>query len=279
MRVLVTGAKGQLGTAVMRALRARRIPCLGVDQQDFDLTDGAAVRACVRACQPGAIIHCAAYTAVDRAETETARCCQVNAMGTLNVVRAALETGAKLAYVSTDYVFDGRLGRPCQPGDAANPLNIYGLSKWQGEQAVRGMMQRFFIVRTGWLYSEGHGFVADILRLGAERDTLRVVSDQIGTPTYAPDLAATLCDLVQTGCYGVYHAAGSGSCSRYELACEALRVASIPSKVVPVDSAAFHTPALRPLDTRLDCSSLKEDAGLALLPDWRDSLRRCIHGA
>lgn len=278
MRVLVTGAKGQLGTAVMRALSARRIACLGVDQQDFDLTDSAAVCACVRAWQPGAIIHCAAYTDVDRAETETARCCQVNAMGTLNVVRAALEIGAKLAYVSTDYVFDGRLGRPCRPEDAANPINIYGLSKWQGEQAVRGMMQRFFIVRTGWLYSECHGFVADILRLGAERDMLRVVTDQIGTPTYAPDLAATLCDLVQTGCYGVYHAAGSGSCSRYELAREALRVASIPTQVVPVDSSAFQTPARRPMDTRLDCSSLTEDAGLALLPDWRDSLRRCIHG-
>ena len=207
MKIMVTGAQGQLGADVMRQLRALNITALGVDRDDFDLTDQDAVRSAVTAFQPDAIIHCAAYTAVDKAETEPDVCAAVNAGGTLNIVRAALTVGAKLVYISTDYVFSGKTEGLVETDAAYGALNVYGLSKQQGEEAVRSLMTRYFIVRTTWVFGvNGNNFVKTMLRLGAERQEVSVVRDQIASPTYSVDLARLLCDMVRTSRYGVYHA-------------------------------------------------------------------------
>ena len=185
MKVLVTGVKGQLGYDVMKRLAALNMEARGVDYTDCDLTDGDAVMRLVRDEAPDAIIHCAAYTAVDRAETEPEKCAAVNGMGTLNLVRAALAVDAKLVYVSTDYVFSGEGDTPFEPGDPYQPRNVYGLTKAQGEETVRSLMTRYFIVRTAWVFGlNGNNFVKTMLRLGAERSEISVVGDQIGSPTY-----------------------------------------------------------------------------------------------
>ena len=193
MKVLVTGVKGQLGFDVMKRLAALNIEARGVDYTDCDLTDGPSVMALVRGEAPDAIIHCAAYTAVDRAETEPEQCAAVNGMGTLNLVRAALAVDAKLMYVSTDYVFSGEGDTPVDISAPYQPRNVYGLTKAQGEETVRSLMTRYFIVRTAWVFGlNGNNFVKTMLRLGSEHSEISVVGDQIGSPTYTVDLARLL---------------------------------------------------------------------------------------
>ena len=206
MKVLVTGYAGQLGYEVVRLLESRGIPCKGVDQADFNLTDAAAVLDYVQHYTPDVIVHCAAYTNVDKAETEPEICAAVNGMGTLYMVRAALSVGAKLVYISTDYVFPGTGDQPFGIDDPYGPKNVYGVSKVQGEDAVRSLMTRYYILRTSWVFGKnGKNFVRTMLRLGAEKKELRVVSDQIGSPTYAKDLARVICDMIPTDKYGIYH--------------------------------------------------------------------------
>lgn len=276
MRIMVTGAAGQLGSAVVGELTARGMNVLGVTRQDFDLTDGEAVKRAVLAYQPDAIIHCAAYTAVDRAESEPDACMASGGMGTLHLVRAALRAGAKLMYISTDYVFSGEGEEPHEADAPLQPLNVYGLSKLQGEEAVRSLMRRYFIVRTSWVFGPGgRNFVATMRRLGRERAAVRVVSDQVGSPTYTADLARLLADMIVTERYGVYHAANEGECSFADLAEEVMRRTGSACRVERISSGQYPAAAKRPLNSRLSKRSL-DRAGFARLPHWRDALKRYL---
>ena len=276
MKVLVTGVKGQLGFDVMKRLAALNIEARGVDYTDCDLTDGPSVMALVRGESPDAIIHCAAYTAVDRAETEPEQCAAVNGMGTLNLVRAALAVDAKLLYVSTDYVFSGEGDTPVDISAPYQPRNVYGLTKAQGEEAVRSLMNRSFIVRTSWVFgAHGDNFVKTMLRLGADHSEVSVVGDQIGSPTYTVDLARLLCDMVQTNRYGIYHATNEGYCSWASFAAEIMRQAGLRCTVRAIPTSEYPTLARRPANSRLSKASL-DQAGFARLPQWEDALSRYL---
>ena len=276
MKVLVTGVKGQLGFDVMKRLAALNIEARGVDYTDCDLTDGPSVMALVRGESPDAIIHCAAYTAVDRAETEPEQCAAVNGMGTLNLVRAALAVDAKLLYVSTDYVFSGEGDTPVDISAPYQPRNVYGLTKAQGEEAVRSLMNRSFIVRTSWVFgAHGDNFVKTMLRLGADHSEVSVVGDQIGSPTYTVDLARLLCDMVQTNRYGIYHVTNEGYCSWASFAAEIMRQAGLRCTVRAIPTSEYPTLARRPANSRLSKASL-DQAGFARLPQWEDALSRYL---
>lgn len=276
MKVLVTGVAGQLGYDVMRRLAELKIDAKGVDYQDFDLTDSEAVMAAVRAYAPDAIIHCAAYTAVDKAEQEPEKCAAVNGMGTLNLVRAALAVDAKLLLISTDYVFHGEGEEPFEINAPYNPRNVYGLSKVQSEEAVRSLMTRFFIIRTAWVFGlNGHNFVKTMLRLGAEKQEVSVVADQFGSPTYAKDLARLICDMIQTSKFGVYHATNEGFCSWAEFAAEIMHQGGVRCRVNPVATSQYPTPAKRPANSRLSKACL-DTAGFNRLPPWQDALTRYL---
>ena len=278
MKILVTGASGMLGQDVMRVLQEQKHTCLGVSSADFDLTDTAAVLAAAKAFQPHAIIHCAAYTAVDLAESEPVRCCSVNGLGSLNIARAALAVKAKLLYVSTDYVFDGSGNAPWEAADRPRPLNIYGLSKLQGEEAVQALVRQHFVLRTSWVF--GHGgsnFVETIRRLGREKSQISVVEDQIGSPTYTVDLARLIAQIIVTDRYGVYHATNEGFCSFADFARVILRADGSRCRVVPIPSSQYPSAARRPLNSRLSKASLDEN-DFPRLPIWEDALRRYIVG-
>ena len=273
-KVLVTGANGQLGWDVLRELDRRGIPCRGVDVADFDLTDGEAVKAWVQDYAPDAIVHCAAYTAVDRAESEPEVCARVNGDGTMNMVRAALSVGAKLVYISTDYVFSGTGETPWKEEDPYDPQNIYGLSKVQGEMAVRSLMKRYFLLRTSWVFGiHGKNFVRTMRRLGAEKKEVRVVDDQIGSPTYTVDLARVICDMIGTEKYGIYHVCNEGYMSWAQFAGMIMERDGARCQVVPVPSADYPTPASRPLNSRMDMTKLKQ-AGFGPMPTVEDALDR-----
>ena len=277
MKVLVTGYAGQLGWDTVQQLQARGIECRGVDMQDFDLTDGQAVKDYVQAYHPTAIVHCAAYTNVDKAESQPEICATVNGMGTVNLVRAALSVGAKVVFISTDYVFPGTGDQPWKIDDPYGPLNVYGMSKVQGEDAVRSLMTRYFILRTSWVYGRnGRNFVRTMLRLGAEKKEIRVVNDQIGSPTYTRDLARVICDMIQTEKYGIYHVRNEGFLSWYDFAKMIMDKAAMPCRVVPVPSSEYPTPAKRPLNSRLDGSRLAE-AGFEPMPPVEDALDRFLN--
>ena len=276
MKVLVTGYAGQLGYDTVRQLEARGIECRGVDMADFNLTDGPAVKEYVRSYRPDVIVHCAAYTNVDKAESAPEVCAAVNGMGTVNMVRAALSVGAKMVFISTDYVFPGTGDQPWKVDDRYGPLNVYGMSKVQGEDAVRSLMTRYFILRTSWVFGKnGHNFVRTMLRLGAEKKEVRVVNDQIGSPTYSWDLARVICDILPTEKYGIYHVRNEGYISWYEFAKMIMEKAGLPCKVLPVPSSEYPTPAKRPLNSRLDGSKLAA-AGFAPIPTVENALERYL---
>jgi len=276
MKVLVTGYGGQLGYDVVRQLEMRGIECRGVDVGDFDLTDGEAVKAYVTDYVPDVIVHCAAYTAVDKAESEPEVCAKVNGVGTMNMVRAALAVGAKLVYISTDYVFSGDGDQPFEVDEPYQPRNVYGLSKVQGEMAVRSLMTRFFILRTSWVFGKnGKNFVRTMLRLGAEKPQLSVVCDQIGSPTYTRDLARVICDLVPTEKYGIYHVRNEGYVSWAEFAQMIMRRAGLPCQILPVPTSEYPTPARRPLNSRMSAKALA-DAGIQPMPSVASALDRFL---
>ncbi len=276
MRVLVTGVNGQLGFDVIRRLQLREQECLGVDIQDFSLTDEAAVMAAVRNYNPDVIVHCAAYTGVDKAESQPEICCAVNGVGTLYLVRAALAINAALVYISTDYVFPGTGSEPWKIDDTPSPCNVYGLSKLQGEDAVRALMTRFFVVRSSWIYGiHGHNFVRTMLRLGAEKPELRVVDDQIGSPTYSWDLARVICDLISTERFGIYHVRNEGFLSWADFAAMIMDKAGLGCRIIPVPSSQYPTAARRPLNSRLDGSALTA-RGFAPMPPVEDALNRYL---
>ena len=276
MKVLVTGVAGQLGYDCVKRLNQLGIENKGVDLADFDLTDGEAVMQAVCDYRPDAILHCAAWTNVDGAELKPAAAAAVNGMGTLNMVRAAMKVGAKLMYISTDYVFDGKGDKPFEVKDRIKPQNVYGLTKAQGEEAVRSLMNRYFIIRTAWVFGlNGKNFVKTMLRLGASKEMVTVVNDQFGSPTYTPDLARLMCDMIQTEKYGVYHATNEGFCSWAEFATEIMRQSDSPCIVKPVTTEEYNSPTKRPANSRLSKASLDE-AGFHRLPAWQDALSRYL---
>lgn len=276
MKVLVTGASGQLGFDVCRELRQRGIEHRGLSSKELDIRDGAAVQRMLEEYRPDAVIHCAAYTQVDRAEEEPEQCFAVNALGTRNIARACAAVGAKLLYISTDYVFPGTGERPYEPEDETGPLGIYGKSKLEGEHAVRELLDRFFIVRISWAFGiNGGNFIRTMLRLSETVDTVRVVDDQVGSPTDTADLAPLLCDMIQTEKYGIYHATNAGFCSWAELAEAVFAAAGRQTKVQRVTTAEYGAKAPRPHNSRLSKTKLPE-RGFCPLPWWQDGLKRFL---
>lgn len=276
MKIMITGATGMLGQDVLRVLQVQGHMCRGVSSADFDICDLSAVLAAVEDFQPEAIVHCAAYTAVDAAEADPAGCCNVNGTGTLNIARAARSVGAKLVYISTDYVFDGSGDAPREVSDPPRPVNIYGLSKWQGEEAVRALTSKHFVLRISWLFGHGgRNFVETIRRLGREKTEITVVDDQIGSPTYTMDVARLIAQMVYTTRYGVYHVTNEGFCSFADFARVILRADGSRCKVVSIPSTEYPSAARRPLNSRLSKRSLDEN-GFPRLPIWEDALRRYI---
>ena len=276
MKVLVTGAKGQLGTDLMNELEKRGIEGIGVDVQEMDITDAEACRRVIKNSGADAVIHCAAYTAVDAAEDNVDLCRRINGEGTRNVAQACKEADVKLMYISTDYVFDGQGTRPWEPDDERHPLNVYGQTKYEGELAVEELSDKYFIVRIAWVFGvAGKNFIKTMLRLGKERGAVSVVDDQIGSPTYTYDLARLLVDMIQTDKYGRYHATNEGLCSWYEFAKEIFRQAGMDVPVTPVSSDAFPAKATRPSNSRLNKDKLSEN-GFERLPAWQDALGRFL---
>lgn len=277
MKVLVTGAKGQLGTDLMNELEKRGIESIGVDVQEMDITDREACMRVISESKADAVIHCAAYTAVDAAEDNVDLCRKINGEGTRNVALACQATGAKMMYISTDYVFDGQGTRPWEPDDNRSPLNVYGQTKYEGELAVEELVEKFFTVRIAWVFGvAGKNFIKTMLRLGKERGAVSVVDDQVGSPTYTYDLARLLVDMIQTDRYGRYHATNEGFCSWYEFACEIFRQAGMNEvKVTPVSSDQFPVKAVRPANSRMSKAKLAEN-GFEPLPTWQDALGRFL---
>ena len=276
MKILVTGVKGQLGYDICRVLNMRGIENRGVDIEDFDITDANAVDAYITNYRPDAIIHCSAYTAVDRAEDDAALCERVNAIGPANIAAAAVKVGAKMMQISTDYVFPGTGEQFYCPDDATGPLSVYGKTKLMGEEAVRRATDRHFIVRISWVFGKnGNNFVKTMLRLAQTKTDLNVVADQIGSPTYTYDLSHLLCDMIVTEKYGTYHATNEGICSWAEFAAEIMRQAGKSTEIHPIPTSEYPTRAVRPLNSRMSKDKLVEN-GFARLPDWKDALARYL---
>ena len=277
MKVLVTGVKGQLGHDVMNELALRGIEGSGVDVEEMDITDRTACETVISQEKPDAVIHCAAYTAVDAAEDNLELCRKINAEGTRNIARVCKAMDIKMMYISTDYVFNGGGERPWEPDDHREPLNVYGLTKYEGEIAVEQNVQKYFIVRIAWVFGvNGKNFIKTMLRLGKEKGAVSVVNDQIGSPTYTYDLSRLLVDMIQTDKYGRYHATNEGLCSWYEFACEIFRQAGMDEvKVTPVDSDGFPAKAKRPSNSRMSKEKLTEN-GFERLPSWQNALERYL---
>ena len=285
MKVFVTGVGGQLGHDVMNELARRGYIGIGSDLATgdvlLDITDPAAVEEALTTARPDAVIHCAAWTAVDAAEEEENRdkVHQINVMGTQYIADACKKIGAKMMYISTDYVFNGQGEMPwtadCKDFD---PLNVYGKSKFEGEMAVKSTVLAHFIVRIAWVFGKnGKNFIKTMLNVGKKYDTVRVVNDQIGTPTYTYDLARLLVDMIETEKYGTYHATNEGGfISWYDFTCEIFRQAGYDTKVIPVTTEEYGlSKAARPFNSRLDKSKLTEN-GFVPLPCWQDALSRYL---
>ncbi|MDO5550378.1 MAG: dTDP-4-dehydrorhamnose reductase [Lachnospiraceae bacterium] len=290
MKILVTGVKGQLGFDVVNELTKRNHQAVGVDIEEMDITDPVSVNTVIKEVNPEAVIHCAAWTAVDAAEDEDKKdkVRLVNASGTKYIAQVCRELNIKMMYISTDYVFDGQGTAPWQPDcKDYNPLNVYGQTKLEGELAVSSLLEKYFIVRIAWVFGKnGKNFIKTMLNVGKTHDRLTVVNDQIGTPTYTYDLARLLADMIETEKYGCYHATNEGGyISWYDFTREIFRqaVESGHSEyaedrltVVPVTTAEYGiSKAARPFNSRLDKSKLREN-GFTPLPTWQDALRRYL---
>ena len=276
MKVLVTGASGQLGHDVCLELERRAIPFCAPTSQEMDITDREAVLRCMEDTRPDAVIHCAAYTKVDLAEDEPEKCWAVNADGTRNIAEACRKLGSSMLYISTDYVFPGDGDRFYEPTDPVGPTNVYGRSKLTGELAVQRLLDKYFIVRISWVFGKnGNNFVKTMLRLAETRTELNVVCDQIGSPTYTADLAPLLCDMVQTEKYGIYHATNEDICSWAEFAQEIFRLSGKDVAVHLISSSAYPAKAKRPLNSRLSKQCL-QNSGFCRLPSWQNALKHYL---
>lgn len=277
MKILVTGVKGQLGYDVVNELEKRGIQAVGTDVDDMDVTNGEICDRVIKSVGPDAVIHCAAYTAVDAAEDNVELCRKINADGTRNIAVVCKELDIPMLYLSTDYVFDGHGTRPWEPDDERHPLNVYGQTKYEGELAVEELLSKYFIVRIAWVFGvNGKNFIKTMLRLGKERGAVSVVDDQFGSPTYTYDLAKLLVDMILTDKYGTYHATNEGICSWYEFACEIFKQAGMADvSVTPVTSSEFAAKAVRPENSRMSKEKLTEN-GFDRLPTWQDALGRYL---
>ena len=278
MRALVTGVKGQLGFDVMNELAKRGYEGVGVDVEEMDITDVAAVDRVIKESHVDSVVHCAAWTAVDAAEDNVEMCRKVNALGTENIAKVCKELDIPMIYFSTDYVFDGEGTRPWEPDDpVVEPLNVYGLTKYEGEQAVEKYLDKYYIVRIAWVFGvNGKNFIKTMLNLGKTHDTLTVVNDQIGTPTYTYDLARLVVDMLEKEEYGKYHVTNEGGyISWYDFAKEIFKQAGMDVKVEPVSAEQYKAKAKRPSNSRLEKKKLDEH-GFKRLPTWQDALSRYL---
>ena len=276
MKVLVTGVGGQLGYDVMKELKKRGIDCCGADRGEFDITDFQATKDFITAYMPDAVIHCSAYTAVDKAEEEIELCRAVNAEGTENIAKVCKDIDAKMIYISTDYVFPGTGERFYEPEDSTAPCNVYGETKLEGELAVKGLLEKYFIVRISWVFGiNGNNFIKTMLKLGTSRKELNVVADQVGSPTYTADLAILLVDMVSTEKYGIYHATNEGICSWADFAEKIFAAAGLAVKVNHITSEEYPTKATRPKNSRMSKNKLVEN-GFNRLPNWEDAVERYV---
>jgi dTDP-4-dehydrorhamnose reductase len=274
VKVLITGAAGQLGTDLVAAFADHDV--VGLDRAELDITDEPAVEAAIRDHGPDLVVHSAAYTKVDACEEETDLAWRTNAIAPWWVARACDRADAAMVYISTDYVFDGRAGRPYTEFDPTNPQSMYGRSKEGGEQLVRRALEAHYIVRTSWVQgTTGGNFVKTMLRLGEERDALSVVDDQTGSPTFTFDLAPAIRQLAVTGRFGTYHLTNSGHCTWFELAKATFDEAGLSVDLSPTDTASYGAPAPRPAFSVLD-NCMARLTGLDPLPDWRASLKRLV---
>ena len=281
MKVLVTGVKGQLGYDVVNELTKRGHTAIGVDIDEMDITDKHSVQIVIEKTKPDAVIHCAAWTAVDLAEDENkiSLVRAVNTDGTRNIAEICKKLNCKMMYISTDYVFNGQGTEPWEPDcKDYEPLNVYGQTKLGGELAVANLLEKYFIVRIAWVFGvNGNNFIKTMLNVGKKYDELTVVNDQIGTPTYTYDLARLLVDMIETKKYGYYHATNEGGyISWYDFACEIFKQAGYNTKVKPVTTEEYGlSKAKRPFNSRLDKSKLIEN-GFKPLPAWQDALSRYL---
>ena len=278
-KILVTGAKGQLGQCIQAiATEYPKMEFKFTDFDELDITDAIAVNAFFEAHQFEYCVNCAAYTAVDKAEDEEDLCFKINAEGVKNLAEACHFFGCTLFHISTDFVFDGTKPRPYVEEDVPNPLNVYGRSKLKGENHVRDILKNYFIIRTSWVYSEyGHNFVKTMLRLGRERDSIAVVKDQTGSPTYAGDLASFILQIIENKekAYGLYNYSNEGTTTWFEFASEIFRKSGIAVKVSPISSAEYLTPAKRPENSTLNKTKVTKTFQIQIRT-WSDSLKRCL---
>lgn len=276
LKFMVTGVNGQLGHDITMRLKEMDFDVIAPRRDELDLINKEQVKKYILKEKPDMIIHCAAYTAVDKAEDEKDLCYLVNVEGTRAVAKAAKEINSKVVYISTDYVFDGLGNEPYSEVNKTNPVNYYGYTKEQGEKIVRELIDRHFIVRTSWVYGlNGNNFVGTMLKLAKSRNEINVVSDQIGAPTYTKDLAAFIVDLVQSNKYGTYHGVNEGYCSWHEFAISIFEKSGIDMKVNPISSDDYPTKAKRPLNSRLSKENT-DKAGIDRMPYWQDAITRFI---
>lgn len=275
MKILVTGANGQLGHDVVRVL-GHGNEVHGVGRKEMDLLDSLAIQSVLSKSSPDCIVHCGAYTNVDQAEIERELCSKVNVEATAVIAEVASQIGSKLVYISTDYVFDGNKDGEYETSDLPNPINFYGLTKLEGERAVASITDKHFIIRTSWAFgANGDNFVKAILRNAVGQSELRVVSDQVGSPTYTKDLAGLISKMVATSKYGTFHATNEGASSRFEFANRILSVSGVEARAKPISSEQYHGKAKRPKNSKLSKASL-DRAGFGRLPPWEDALKRYL---
>ena len=276
MKILVTGVKGQLGFDIVNECQRRGIETVGVDIDEMDITVATEVEKVISEANVDAVIHCAAYTAVDAAEENEELCRKVNVGGTKNIANVCEALAIKLMYFSTDYVFNGKGENFWEEYDHREPLNIYGKTKCEGEEVVEDTVSKHFILRIAWVFGvNGNNFIKTMLRLGKERGAVSVVNDQIGSPTYTYDLAKLSVDMILSESYGIYHATNEGICSWYDFACEIFKQADMDVKVTPVNSDAFPVKAKRPSNSRLSKKELDTN-GFDRLPSWKDAVGRYL---
>lgn len=276
MKILVTGVRGQLGYDVVQEGESRGLDMFGTDVDNMDITDAGQVKQVIEAYKPDAVIHCAAYTAVDAAEDNQELCRKINVDGTRNIAEVCKDMDIPMMYFSTDYIFDGQGENFWKEDDPKNPLNVYGQTKYEGELAVQELIDKHFILRISWVFGvNGNNFIKTMLRVGPQRGEVGVVADQIGSPTYTYDLAKLVIDMIQTDKYGAYHVTNEGICSWYEFACEIFKQAGLDVKVNPLTTAEYPAKAARPSNSRMSKDKLI-NAGFEMLPDWQDALNRYL---
>ena len=277
MKVLVTGVNGQLGYDVVKELEKRGHKAIGVDRKEMDLTSTEQIKECIENVNPEAIIHCAAYTAVDKAEDEEELCRRVNAIATKEIAEYAKELDIPMIYISTDYVFDGTKDGEYTEDDIPNPINVYGKTKYEGEIYVQELLEKYYIVRISWVFGEnGNNFIDTMLRLAKDRDEINVINDQVGSPTYTKDLAPLLVDMIETDKYGVYHATNEGYCTWYEFAKEIFRIADVDIKVNSITTKEYPTKAVRPMNSKMSKVKLNDLSSLNSLRFWNSAISEYI---